>query len=379
PTPGTNAQGTFTWYVSQTVAGCESQRIPVEVRVNYVPNALITISRPYVCQYDTISLNYFGNATPAADYIWTLPTGGSIVEGSGQGPLIVRFDTAGTMRVGLQVDNGGCKGPATFLDVPVREVPRLALDLQPDACVGEPINLAVAWTTTSIDKYDWDYDGGNMIYGSIPAGPFGIRWDTPGEKIVRVLATDNECTSLPVYDTIDVHARPDATITALGPINICAGDTVLLEGVYDADNSYKWRPEQYFSARNSYQESAKIDFIGYVSLTVTNEFNCVSTDSLLINAEPCCDVYFPNAFTPNNDGLNDVFRMIRKGGTNTISVFRVQNRWGQTVFETADDRSSWDGTFNGKPQDMGTYHYYIRYKCADGNYYDDKGEFMLIR
>ncbi|RYE19206.1 MAG: hypothetical protein EOP51_20380, partial [Sphingobacteriales bacterium] len=40
PTPGTNAQGTFTWYVSQTVAGCESQRIPVEVRVNYVPNAL---------------------------------------------------------------------------------------------------------------------------------------------------------------------------------------------------------------------------------------------------------------------------------------------------------------------------------------------------
>ena len=379
PTPGTNAQGVYTWYVSQTIAGCESERIPVRVDVNYIPNAIIAISRPYVCQHDTISIKYFGNATTLADYAWTLPVGATVSGGSGQGPLVVRFDTAGIRRVKLQVDNGGCKGPETHLDIEVRALPQLSLDMQPDACVGEIVNLAIGWKSMHIDKYNWNFGGGQVQYGVEPSGPYGLMWNTPGIKTITVIATERDCNSLPVTDKVNVHALPNATITDVNAKSVCAGDSVLLEALYDPTHSYKWEPVQYFRADQTNREFAVLDKAGYVYLTVVNQYNCKKKDSLFINAEPCCKVVFPSAFSPNGDGKNDVFRMIKKGGTLSISTFRIVNRWGQTVFESADDRIGWDGTFNNIPQDMGTYHYFTRYKCADGNYYEEKGEFVLVR
>jgi gliding motility-associated-like protein len=378
PTPTTNAQGTFMWYVTQTVAGCESVRVPVEVSVSYLPNALVLLSKPYVCQYDTLTLTYFGNANTLADYIWTLPKGASVDSGSGQGPLVVRFDSAGLLTVRLTVDNKGCVGPEATVNVPVRLSPRFSLDLQENACQGDIVNLAVTNSTTGIDKYEWyGFAGGEIVYGSVTKGPYGIRWNTPGVKIIDVLATDEECKSLPFSDTITIHELPDAKIS-LSKNNICTGDTIEFRAAYEQGNSYHWEPFQFFGPSHSNIDSGVVDFGGLVRLQVTNRFNCTAVDSILINAKPCCDIYFPNAFTPNNDGRNDKFQAVT-AGTHQISVLRVQNRWGQTVFETGNELNGWDGNFNGKPQDMGTYFFYIKYKCSDGNFYEDKGEVMLIR
>ena len=379
PTPGTNAQGTFTWYVSQTVAGCESERVPVEVKVNYVPNALITMVRDYVCQYDTISLGYFGNADSAANYLWTLPTGAAIVQGSGQGPVTIRFDSAGLQRVRLQVDNGGCVGPVSYLDVPVRLSPVLDVDVQDNACEGEVVNVAISYSTTGIDHHEWDFQGGVRSYGAETSGPYGISWPTPGQKVITVVATDNECKSLPVRDTIDIRPLPAVGIGLSKYDNICAGDTIAVRAPYDANASYQWLPSQYFrDGAGGHEQMAVVDQMGYIYLNVTNEFNCRATDSVWVQAQPCCDIFFPDAFTPNNDGRNDRFRIIGRGKHHIVR-FAIQNRWGQTVFETYDDTEGWDGTFNGKVQDMGTYFYYIKYQCQDGNYYEDKGELMLIQ
>ncbi|HRN95610.1 MAG TPA: hypothetical protein PL084_12880, partial [Chitinophagales bacterium] len=128
PTPSTGSQGTFTWYATQTIAGCESKRAPVVVNVSYLPNGLITMGREFVCQYDTITIGYFGNALPSADYIWTLPEGAQIISGSGPGPLVIQFDSFGTQRVKLVVDNAGCIGPEAYFDVPVQISPKLTID-----------------------------------------------------------------------------------------------------------------------------------------------------------------------------------------------------------------------------------------------------------
>ena len=98
----------------------------------------------------------------------------------------------------------------------------------------------------------------------------------------------------------------------------------------------------------------------------------------MINAKPCCEVFFPNVFSPNNDGKNDVFKVVTVGH-HEIANFRVVNRWGQTVFETKDERRGWDGTYNGKDQEMGTYFYYIKYVCSGNQYQEQKGEVMLVR
>jgi hypothetical protein len=90
-------------------------------------------------------------------------------------------------------------------------------------------------------------------------------------------------------------------------------------------------------------------------------------------------MYFPSAFTPNNDGVNDVFHSLNPGGHRDVSVFRIQNRWGQTVFQTNNENFGWDGTYNNVAQDIGTYYYYVRFQCNGGPVTEEKGELTLVR
>ena len=74
---------------------------------------------------------------------------------------------------------------------------------------------------------------------------------------------------------------------------------------------------------------------------------------------------------------NDVFRPIASG-YHRFHNFRIENRWGQTVFETTEDKAEWDGTYNGVPQDMGVYYYYLTYDCG-GQSLNQKGDVTLVR
>jgi len=86
-------------------------------------------------------------------------------------------------------------------------------------------------------------------------------------------------------------------------------------------------------------------------------------------------IFVPTAFTPNNDGRNDYWRIPYLDPLQgaTVSVF---NRYGQLVYQAAGTAVSWDGTFKGIPQNTGTYVYLIQFK--DGTP-DMKGTFTLVR
>jgi gliding motility-associated-like protein len=88
----------------------------------------------------------------------------------------------------------------------------------------------------------------------------------------------------------------------------------------------------------------------------------------------------PSGFTPNGDGLNDVFRPVGLKFQNIVE-FRVYNRWGQQLFYSNNPKVGWDGTFNGVPQDLGVYYYVIIAGRPGGDGVDVtyKGEVTLIR
>ena len=89
--------------------------------------------------------------------------------------------------------------------------------------------------------------------------------------------------------------------------------------------------------------------------------------------------YIPNAFSPNGDGLNDIFRAIPAGISST-EYFRVMNRFGKIIFDTADPfTKGWDGTYMGYKQPAGTYVWIIKGKDIKGNTIQSKGTVVLVQ
>lgn len=380
PTPITSYPDTAYYYVTQTVNGCASNRAELPVYTYYKPNAVIIAHQPYVCQHDTMSFSYYGNGTTDAAYNWTMPKGAAIIGGTGQGPVVARFDSAGRYNVLLQVDNHGCKSPLTSYAVDVRLSPIVPVVLQKEACQGDVVNLSIGTPNETIDSFKWDFGGASVIYGANGAGPYGIRFNTQGLYVVKLVAVRLACPSVTEMDTIYVHPQADAHIMSASNSSICSGDSVHFTAEsYNPAYLYQWQPASYFENHtNQGDVYGFIDMSGYVKLSVTTEYGCTSTDSMLVKAEPCCDIYFPNAFTPNGDGLNDLFRPL-SNGRQQIKDFRIANRWGQIMYESVDQHSGWNGKFGGVPQDMGSYFYYIEYKCSNGKTYTKKGEVVLVR
>lgn len=91
------------------------------------------------------------------------------------------------------------------------------------------------------------------------------------------------------------------------------------------------------------------------------------------------EIVFPNAFSPNGDGMNDVYKA--KKGFKSIVEFRaiIFNRWGQKLFEWTDPNEGWDGTFNGKPVAQGVYFVNVKAKGADGRKFHIKKDVNLLR
>lgn len=109
-----------------------------------------------------------------------------------------------------------------------------------------------------------------------------------------------------------------------------------------------------------------------------NEYGCRDTGYVSIDVDYNIHELIPNAFSPNGDGLNDVFR-IEGIKYQRINRFNVFNRYGQPVFSSTAPDAGWNGTQNGKPCDVGTYYYSITLSYPDGNTKTYKGDVLLIR
>jgi gliding motility-associated-like protein len=116
-----------------------------------------------------------------------------------------------------------------------------------------------------------------------------------------------------------------------------------------------------------------------VVLTAFGSNGCVDNTSVKIRELKSCYIGVPNAFTPNEDGLNDFFYPINAFKADDLD-FRVYNRWGKPVFKTNDWTQKWNGKIKDIPQPVGAYVWTLKYIHHDtGKKYSLKGTMMLIR
>ncbi len=120
------------------------------------------------------------------------------------------------------------------------------------------------------------------------------------------------------------------------------------------------------------------------NIEITSASGCNFTDTLLVQlgtANPnaiASDLYVPNAWTPNGDGVNDKLFPLTQN-VKTLNFFRVFNRWGQLMFETNVIGNGWDGVFNGKPMMMDTYTWTAEAVGLDGKVFSRAGTAVLLR
>jgi gliding motility-associated-like protein len=114
----------------------------------------------------------------------------------------------------------------------------------------------------------------------------------------------------------------------------------------------------------------------------TDQFGCMSLDSFRINViDPStleCTAFLPNAFTPNDDGLNDLFGVDNPFALTDFIGLEIQDRWGNRVFFTSDPFIRWDGFYRSTPVNPGVYIYRVRYRCS-GEEKAQVGTFKIIR
>jgi gliding motility-associated-like protein len=121
-----------------------------------------------------------------------------------------------------------------------------------------------------------------------------------------------------------------------------------------------------------------IDSVRY-KVMVSDEKNCVDSDFInvkIFKTNP--QIFVPTAFTPNGDGVNDLFRPIGVGIKN-IEYFRVYNRWGELVFSTTINGQGWDGKIRGTPQTTNTFVWIVRGIDYLDKPFLKKGSVTLIR
>ncbi len=110
----------------------------------------------------------------------------------------------------------------------------------------------------------------------------------------------------------------------------------------------------------------KLDSMGIYRLETVSANGCKSFDTVQIlwGGTP---FFVPNAFTPNGDGLNDVFKVIPRYDYVRDFVLQVYNRWGGLVYEGSGSDAAWDGTYKGEPVEQGTFIYVIGYRDFQSN------------
>jgi gliding motility-associated-like protein len=231
----------------------------------------------------------------------------------------------------------------------------------------------VAFQASGGDTYQWIPD----TYLNDPdiSNPIGI----PTASVAyNVLISDTVCNRYRQLDVrITIDPIPDIEVSRSNDVNCSIGTAQLIAA---GGSRYEWSPASSLNNATVANPVARPHETTTYVVKAYNSIGCFSEDSVkvLFNKTGSAEIYFPNAFSPNGDGKNDVFRVISTGA-NTLTVFSVYNRWGELIFTTNDISRGWDGTFKGILQEPGAYYWFVKaWNQCDGDLFK-KGSVILVK
>lgn len=259
--------------------------------------------------------------------------------------------------------NERCESKRAIIVVTVNSKPLLGPDKNVKICFGDSLNLTALYNNLN-NAASWTFDNQPVLF------PDSVR--LPG--IYQLIATSNAgC-----VDTtqVNVSILPELSVNAGADGNAEPNIPYQLKG--DGNGSFQWSPPELLNNPTVASPVATITKDQQFILTVSNALGCTVTDSVQLRILNGPAVYVPNAFSPNGDGKNDLFRPVTVGIT-SLEYFRIFNRYGELVFETSTLNQGWDGTYKGIRQGVGNYVWMLKGTDRFGKVKMQQGNVVLIR
>lgn len=334
----------------------------VTVTVNQQPDVLIS-GNPIVCSGDDLVLT--GSFSPnVASFAWS---GGGITNTTDATITVTPADTTSYQ---LSVtDVNGCTNSFTFTAIVQFPITASAGGTA-EFCAGESVQLSA----TGGINYQWSPS--TALSADNLANPIA----SPTTTTLYTVTVSNNCFSdtASVLVTVNplpiVNAGPDATINV--------GETIVLNGIAQSAAGglqYSWSPPTGLSSTDTLTPVASPLATTVYTLVTTDANGCSASDEIQLEVTNIFEILVPNAFSPNNDGINDNIGIAHTRGVKELVAFRIYNRWGQMIFDTKEVNARWDGTFKGTPQELGVYVYYIEAQTFLNTRYVHQGNITLIR
>jgi gliding motility-associated-like protein len=240
-------------------------------------------------------------------------------------------------------------------------------------CAGTPVRFqATASHGGTNPIYQWQLNG-------VPTGTNSPEYTNNtlvnGDKVSCILTSSLACTAPVSSDNaivMTIHPLPALTISPDTTIRVGAHAQLQASATGTIDE-YRWMPSTGLSNPSIPNPVAMPAGTTTYELMVITDKGCTASAGLTIYVSK--PIVLPNAFTPNRDGKNDVFK-IPEGIYFKLQHFSIYNRWGNIIFSTTDINKGWDGTYKGYNADQGTYVYVI--SGSNGKVFI-KGTVELIR
>ncbi len=257
----------------------------------------------------------------------------------------------------------------------VLEPPIAAMEMPTAICFGETATVTFNGTLPEGANLQWNLGNGTT---SNEVGPHTLDWSETGTYTVKLMVENGACMDEMSLDLVvaDIHieASENQEVRSGTEINLSA----VVETEFSELQSLEWQPslENLTGCVGCLNTEAKPFEPTVYTIVATNEHGCEAVAEVVVDIIPVPILTVPNAFSPNGDGINDVFQI---QGINIETIeFHVFSRWGEKVFEGHSLEDYWDGFYKDEALELGVYVYYARAFSFDGEEVYVQGNVTLI-
>jgi gliding motility-associated-like protein len=274
----------------------------------------------------------------------------------------------------IETENA-CKDSA-FKSIVVIAAPTASFDSD-SVCLGESLQLnGYQNTGEPIVAWQWQLGDGQ----NLSTNPIDYQYKTAGTFTPELRVTDRYGCFSSSKRTNKVYPLPNVNFN----YSIIGSDDdytqVQLTPSQSGYPTYTWySPSHLLSTEESPLVNLPLFFNDSIRLVVQSVYGCEAQKSLpLFVYPPLNNLFIPNAFTPDGDGLNDRFKPANiEGATDyTLTIF---NRWGEILFVSHNPKEGWNGQYQGKKVQDGIYMFTVNFLYSDGQLYSEKGTVHILR